>query len=100
MVASWNVLLDMLEGLSRKFAGKKVMLTEVGYCSGPGGGCERKRDATAESRALQALHYEALLTASAGKEAWFLGGFWWNWDADPAVGFGVVDGNRPMPIDG
>ena len=86
MVTSWAPYLDHLEGMSRRFGGKPVMLTEIGYCSGPGGGCSRRQDATETSRAVQAMHYEALFLASGALGPWFWGGFFWNWVADPAMG--------------
>ena len=88
MVKSWGPYLNHLESLSKKYQNKQVMMTEMGSCSGPHGGCERDRDATPTSRTMQAARYEALFLATRGKEDWFLGGFWWNWDSDPAVGWG------------
>lgn len=91
MVQSWTPFLDHLEGLSRRFGGKPVVLTEIGYCSGHGGGCNRRGDATNTSRAEQALHYEALLMASSTRGDWFRGAFFWNWVADPALGYDGTD---------
>lgn len=87
MVESWSPYLAHLEGISTKFGGKPLMMTEMGVCSGLNG-CDRNKDATPASRQHQAMRYEALFLATAGKGDWFLGGFWWNWDSDPAVGWG------------
>ena len=95
MVASWRPYLDHLYAMSRANGGLPVMLTEIGYCSGGGGGCNRQRDATVRSLAHQATHYEALFQAVARFENnasnFFQGAFWWNWDTDPAVGVGGHD---------
>ena len=88
MARSWQPYLADLEGLSAKFGGKPVVLTELGYCSGA---CDRTHRASPSDLEGQARHYEALFMAVANRTApWFLGAFWWNWDTDPAPGEGDV----------
>ena len=86
IVASLKPYLDTLDVRLHQRFNKPLVLTEVGYCSGP---CDRTHASTPADLASQAAHYEAWFLATQGID-WFMGAFWWNWDSDPAFGTGDV----------
>lgn len=82
MVYSWQQYVALAKQLSDAYGGKPVAYTEIGYCSGQ---CSRNHTPDAADDVAHALHYQAVLEAFRGTDAWFLGVFWWNWNTDPGV---------------
>jgi len=82
--------------ITNRWPTKKVIFTEVGYQSVDG--TNRTPWWTDPSRPIdlqeQADCYEALLS-QCKDQPWWLGAFWWNWEADPHAG-GVADPYHPM----
>jgi hypothetical protein len=64
---------------------KPVIFTEVGYCSQTGTNIEpwNWTYSSTPDPQEQANCYQALLSQLWGKQSWFQGTYWWNWDIDP-----------------
>jgi hypothetical protein len=63
---------------------KPVLFTEVGYCSQTGTNIEpwNWNHSSTPDQQEQANCYTALLSQLWGKQSWFQGTYWWNWDVN------------------
>jgi hypothetical protein len=95
LTAAWNNRANSIESWrNANWPDKKLIFTEVGYCSyngtnkhpwaGPG-----STDALDLNE--QADCYKALLSVCSARDLW-LGAFWWNWESNPNAG-GLTDKN-------
>ena len=76
-----NSVIEILKNLSTKF-GKKILITEVGFCSG---NCKRDEQITGYDQYLQAYYYEYFFKFLA-KQEFIVGFYWWSWNTDPNFG--------------
>lgn len=76
-----NSVIEILKNLSTKF-GKKILITEVGFCSG---NCKRDEQITGYDQYLQAYYYEYFFKFLA-KQDFIVGFYWWSWNTDPNFG--------------
>ena len=67
---------------------KPVLFTEVGYCSQSGTNIEpwNWTYSSTPDQLEQANCYQALLSQLWGKQSWFQGTYWWNWEVTPHPG--------------
>lgn len=84
LVAQWKPHVAYARALARQH-GKRLIFTEIGYCSGR---CERTHTPSATDYESQAAHYSAVFEAMRGEESWFDGAFWWNWNTDDGANDG------------
>ena len=92
IVAQWSEYKSFAKEVSAKHDNKPVVFTEIGYCSGH---CSRDHAASEADYEQQARHYEAVFEAFRGED-WFLGAFWWNWNADDGSYAGADDFLSPQ----
>eukprot|EP01091_Cochliopodium_minus_P018588 TRINITY_DN7578_c0_g1_i1.p1 TRINITY_DN7578_c0_g1~~TRINITY_DN7578_c0_g1_i1.p1 ORF type:complete len:389 (-),score=61.98 TRINITY_DN7578_c0_g1_i1:44-1087(-) len=79
---AWKPIIERLYNLS-VFWNRKVLLTEIGYCSGD---CTRGHNSSTFDQLRQAALYHGSFRAMEPYRDWFLGYFWWAWSTDPAQG--------------
>lgn len=76
-----DYVVNILNNLYLKW-GKKILITEIGFCSGD---CKRNEEVDGYDHYLQAYFYEKVFMRLA-QEDYIVGFFWWSWNTDPNFG--------------
>ena len=86
LISAWSSRVTQLYSASTQ-TGKKILFTEIGYCSQNGTNTQPYNWEVSGILDLQeqADCYQAALEVFKDK-TWFEGWFWWNWETDPNAG--------------
>jgi len=86
LITAWSSRVTQLSSVSTQ-TGKKILFTEIGYCSQNGTNIQpwNWEMSTTIDLQEQADCYQAALEVFKSK-TWFEGWFWWNWETDPNAG--------------
>ena len=86
LISAWSSRVTGLHSVSTQ-TGKKILFTEIGYCSQNGTNIQPWNWEVSSTLDMQeqADCYQAALEAFKS-ETWFEGWFWWNWETDPNAG--------------